>query len=371
MIDKQQEKTVNADALPKDGGVGGSAAEKSEKTQQIEVVNKNCSDPSAAPTISKGEKAFNWTTYTGLNYWVNLASSIAIADHFTNPESKGRAKLDNAISKTTQFITKFNVLDKTAHHNTKIALETLVLTSGGLLLLAPLKWMEDNKRSLVHKINKKLGVNQTATDGHEKTPDEIYVEKEQPKQSWGNVIWRRIEGTAAVIVAGMGLDHFARNKDIILPKETVDLGWTKFVHDEKVQGGKERVAKKAFEKINGIAKVIRGKEFKTNGVVSRWTKLAILDSVFTAITAVVMKVTSGAKKAKMPQEIDDSKDSPVVNDAVNRITTAADVERNNRLFASKVEKRVKGLIDYKHGGVEQSHSFAEHVQPKDAPLARI
>lgn len=366
MTDKQKENAIETEVLPQNGNAVAVAAQNSciAKPAQIEPAQDADSAKTPPPAMSKGEKIFDWTVYTGLNYWVNLISSVAIADYFVN--RGGRDKLNNLISKTTKLLTETGIPLKAAHHNSKIGLETLALLSGGTALLAPLKIMEDNKRPIVHWLNKKLGVNQKAPDGHEKTPDEIHIECEVPKQSWGRVIWRRVMGTAAVVGTGIALDHLLRDKKTILPPEPHDLGWTKVTYDEKVLGGKERITKTAFGLIDHGSEMVRGKKFAENGIVSRWTKLTILDSVFTAITAFVMKITNGAKKAKMPKEIDDSKDPPVIKDEINRIITTADVENNN-LFSDKVERRAKGLVEARRGG-GPNHSFVENIQQQDASV---
>lgn len=322
-------------------------------------------NPSPEPQkMSKGEKVFNWSVYSGLNYWVNLISSVAIADYFINPKSSGSAKLNSWISKSTKALTNMGVELKKAHHNSKIGIETFVLTSGGLILLAPLKWLEDHKRETVHKLNKKFGTSEKDADGRELTPDEIYIEQEQPKQSWGNVILRRIAGTAAVVVSGLALDRFAQDKKTILPEENYDLGFAKVKYDAKILGGKERVTNEIFGAIDKTKESLTGKKFPHNGVVSRWTKLAILDSVFTVITAVTMKVTNGAKKGKMPKEKDNTDHPRVIKDAEDNLVTADEVAVNGKAFSDRVEKRVNNLIESKREAAPKS--FVESVKSNDA-----
>ncbi len=367
MTEKQIEMMVKDDTPPaavSGAVVVGDQKNAGDNAQKILEISKK-----PEGTASKGEKVFNWTAYTGLNYWVNLVSSIAIADYFVN--LGGRDKLNDRINSTARLLEKFKVPIKKAHHNSKIGWETFALTSGGLILLAPLKWMEDNKRPIVHWLNKKFGVEQKTADGREKTPEEIHIEQEQPKQSWGNVILRRIAGTAAVVAVGMGLDHFARGTKILDP-EHHNLGGGRIItHDSKVQGGKDRVTDFIFDKINNVSGKLRGKRFDKNEIVSRWTKFAILDSVFTVITAVVMKMTNGAKKGKMPQEIDDSNDPPVIDDRINRIVTADERAENHKMFCDKVGKRAKDIIDYKRSGKIPSGSFIDSVQKSDSMSAGI
>ncbi len=323
--------------------------------------------PQPEAKMSKGEKIFDWSVYKGLNYWVNLISSVLIADYFINPESKGRQNLDKSISRMTQGLTKMGVALKSAHHNSKVGLETFALLSGGTLLLVPLKLLEDRKRKSVHWINKKLGVDQTGADGKELTPDEIHIEKEQPKQSWANVIWRRVLASLAVVGVGLGVDHLGRDEKTILPEEKYDLGFAKVTYDAKVLGGKERITNNVFGAIDKATEAISGKKFAPNGRVSRWTKLFILDSVFTAITAGVMWVTNGAKKGKMPKEKDNTNDPKVIVDKEDDLVTADEIPANSKAFADRVDRRVNNLIDARRDAMPQS--FAESVKSNEAAPA--
>ncbi len=367
MTDKQRESQIKDDIPQDSGGVKVAADQNSDNGKTRESTAQKSLESTKKPeeTMSKGENVFNKTVYTGLNYWLNLIMSVGIADYALN--LKGRERLDSWINKSTHLLSKMMPIKK-AHHNSKIAIETFVLTSGGLILLFPLKWMEDNKRPIVHWLNKKLGIEQKTKDGKEKTPEEIHIDQEQPKQSWGNVILRRIAGTAAVVAAGLGLDHFARGNKILDP-EHYNLGDGRTItYDKKVEGGKIRVTDAVFNQLNKAAKYIRGKEFAEKSTASRWTKLAILDSVFTIITAIVMKVTNGAKKGKMPQEIDNTSDPLVLDNKVNNLVTESEQERNHRIFAERVEKRTKDLIDYKRGNAGQTVSFVDAIQAKDSAI---
>jgi hypothetical protein len=237
MTEEDKKNTVRqeapADTTPITDGEGFALLKKEDITKTSDTFQKK-------PEMGEGEKKFEWWTYTGLNYWVNLISSVAVADYLLNPASSGRKKLDYVIEKGTLAVEKMGVSLKTSHHNSKVWLETLALTSGGWFLLVPMKWLEDHKRPIVHWLNDKLGVDQTAPDGHKKTPDEIHIEKEQPKQSWGEVIWRRFLATIAVTFTGLALDHSFKDKSISLPQEKYMVGGREIVYDAKVLGGKDR-----------------------------------------------------------------------------------------------------------------------------------
>lgn len=380
MTKKQRESLIKDDIPQTDGRTRTGAATTSdaqngaENAVQIDASKSAAPENSSEKTMSKGEKVFNWTAYTGINYFLNLIISVGIADFFIN--LKGRKWLDSAISRTTQAIAKTTGSPaKKIFQNTKIGWESAILLAGGFTLLIPLKWMEDRKRPIVHWLNKKFGIEQKTADGKEKTPDEIYIEEEQPKQSWGNLIWRRMVGLVAVTSTGIALDHLARERNgKPLPPKTHDLGWTKVTYDSQPMGGKERVESVAFNWINKQVENLRGKKFANNGVVSRWTKLAILDSIFTVLTAVIMKVTNGAKKGKMPHEIDSSDDPLVIKSAPNTIITEDGKAKNSRIFAERVEKRAKELIEYKRNnglGNQSSGSFVDSIQKNDGAALNI
>ena len=164
--------------------VNSATASEKEKPPVSALPDDKKSDHPTQGTVSAGEKWFNRIVYSGLNYWVNLGISIVLADFFRNQKAGQRILrkisdgVGTAVSKTgmagkeksSEFLYPF--------------LKTLTLLIGGSLVLFPMKPLEDNKRKTVHWLNKKLGVDQTAPDGHELTPDEIYIEKEQPRQTW-------------------------------------------------------------------------------------------------------------------------------------------------------------------------------------------
>jgi len=363
MTEKERENNGGVGTLAADANVTGQAQAKSPEISKQSEPAKEVSQevghaPGHKPKMSEGEEKFNFWTYFGLNYVVNLVSSVAVA--FNTIYGSWRPKLDKWISQGTKALHSMGVPLKSAHSNVKVGLESFVLLSGGTILLLPLKYLEDNKRKIVYKLNKKMGVSQIAPDGHEETPEEIHIEKEQPKQSIGNLIFRRVEGTVAVVSSGILMDHLLKDKKTILPKKTYDLGGgVKVAYDKKVMGGKQWFEEKTFGAINKAVKAVNGKGFAKNGIVSGCMKLTILDSFFTAITAVVMKVTNGSKRGKMPKEIDDSHDPVVVRDAVDRITTADEIR--DRPFAEKIEKRVNRIIEAKENGVPNK-SFVDTIQ---------
>lgn len=331
MIDIQQKNAVGSEAIPQDGGVPVSGA-----------IPEVCPDP---PKMSKGEKAFEAISYTGLNYWVNLISSIVMADYMLRSGSGGRKVLDKMIEKTAIGVHKLGVPLKTAFSKSKTAIETGTLLLGGtVVVMPPLKWLEDNKRKVVHWLNDKLGVDQTAPDGHKETADEIHIEKEQPHQSWGRVLARRVYCIATVMFSGVIINDLFKDKNKLTDDHTYKIAGQNLEFKGEAVGGKQRITEKVFGWLDKTKEHFTGKKFEHNALFSRLTQLFILDSAFTYITKVVMYMTTGAEKAKMPQEIDNSND-PEAHLKKNKIVRdEPQLESgNDTYFADKVGKKELSL----------------------------
>jgi len=295
--------------------------------------------------MSKGEKVFDWSVYQGINYWVCLIISVAMADKFLTKGTAWNKWMESAIEKTTLAVHKSGVDLKTAHSKSRSSMKFLSLLSGGYALLIPLKILEDNKRKVVHWLNDKLGVDQTAPDGHKLTPDEIHIENEQPKQSWWNVIGRRLLGTASVVGSGLALNHLYRDKNTIVPDEIIKIGEHTIVHEGKFLGGDERMTEKIAGFLNKALKHLPfgygEKVTKIGGTPNRWINLLALDTFFTVITASVMYFTRGAKHAKMPHELDNSGDVPSHDKIPNQIVPDEIGDTNKINYSAKFAPRDK------------------------------
>lgn len=289
------------------------------------------------PQASKGEKLYDWAVYKGLNFWVNLGSSIAITDYFHN--HGGRKHLNKWIDNAAQLVEKTGIAKgPTAYKQTKVIVETGTLLSGGWLLLVPMKIMEDNKRPMVHWLNKKLGTPQKDADGDELPVDEIVLAQEQPKQSWAKVIGRRALATGAVLATGSILNKVAENKNDLRPFEYTYKGEH---HKEMVPlGGKERVTNTVVDALNKGANTFSStKRFgkNPNSFGQRWLNFGVLDAVFTAITAGIMYATNGAEKVVHKNEQNaERKDRPNTDNEKSLASAAVSVavthaiSRNNK-----------------------------------------
>lgn len=285
------------------------------------------------PKASKGEKWYDWIVYRGINYWFNLASSIALTDYFLN--LGGKPRLEKWSQNTAKLLHQFMPEEK-ALYKSRTWWKTTMICSGGWLLVVPIKLLEDRKRPIVHWLNKKLGVDQKAPDGHELAPEEIFIEKEQPTQSWLRVIGRRALGHLAVLGAGDLINFAFRDTSKPLPGkfDQTDPHGGKQQMTDFVMGGANRVLDSGY--------VPFGKTLATNPRTQAWMGFAVLDSVFTEITASVMWLTRGAKKKKMPQEIGDVKSAPANEDFAKRVKVngqaKAETENDDKeSFADKMK----------------------------------
>lgn len=300
------------------------------------------SSPAAKPPMSKAEKTYNFIVYDLLNYWVNLVGSIVIADRFNN--GPWRDRLDWTVGKFAKNFEKMGVALEKSHHHTRVALETLALMSGGWLLLVPLKIMEDNKRKMVHWIQKVTGEDQRAPDGHEMTADEIYIAEERQPQSWWNVIKRRTLATVAVVGLGSLIDWGLQDKNAQKePKpyyiNPYDKANSEVVYHNGIVGGKEWSTNKIVGFLNkGIKHLPNGDKLtQENHIVQRYLSLGALDTIFTKITAMVMWVTRGAEDKKTTQEMEAPADKPV--GSPEHVSPPAPSETMDSGFADRIASR--------------------------------
>ncbi len=313
---------------------------------------------------SRGEKIFDWSVYSGLNYWVNLGISIVIADYFNN--KGGKPLLSKAADSIGKMLTKNPAKLASTTRHAETALETGSLLSGGWALLVPMKVLEDNKRPIVHWLNDKLGIDQTAPDGHKETPDEIYIECEQPKQSWLNVIKRRIIAAVAVMGTGSVLNAALRDRE----KTAQWQNSAAYNPRQDPHGGKKRTEDfivNAVDKGMRSGVVPHGETIANNDTFRRLLGLAALDSIFTKITAVIMHVTNGAVKAQMPNEIGDDAAPNVILEEKNRIHTIPDPQPISPEHAVSASATANAILNPAPKRPKIFEPLSRYVQKQEEP----
>ncbi|MDE3015325.1 MAG: hypothetical protein KGI29_00165 [Pseudomonadota bacterium] len=267
-------------------------------------VAVDCDDPNRPkPQMSLGEKRYNNLVYRGMNYWLNLGISLAVTDFFVH--GRGKGFFDSNVKRISKGLTATGLRARVAKRTAEIMLGTFTLNSGGNILLIPTKLLEDRKRPFVHWLNKKMGVSQIAPDGHEETSDEIYIEQEQPRQSWGRMVWRRTLGWAATTIAGLGIDTALAQK-LPVPQgingDTIThVNGQKIFTDAMVKGG-SAVLNSGF--------IPGGKAVAASPAAQRYMGYAALDWIYTIITSKILHMTNGAHKEREPGEINDECSPP-------------------------------------------------------------
>jgi len=315
------------------------------------------------PKMSQGEKLYEKVVYTGINYWLNLGLSMVVADYFLH--GKGRPFYDRSLVSINNGFKAFKldkaIGEKAMERATHVALGFVSLNSGGNIILVPMKLMEDRKRPIVHWINKNIyHEQQLAPDGHEEKPNEIYIEKEQPPQSWGNVIWRRTKAMAASIAFGLTLDTIGRK---VLDTPQIIDGKT-VTHID----GQERFTGWVVNNVNKVLNsgfIPGGKAAAASAATQRYIGYAALDSINTVITSQVMHRTNGAKKAKLPHEIGDDVDPPGI-EGVDEIVM---LPKGEKLVEISPSEKDDPMQKYRKKALAATSSHAERAKTNDSTMS--
>lgn len=151
-----------------------------------------------------GEKIFDWSVYGGIGWVANATLSVFITLLIQNNILQGDKKYGEKVNKKAEDLyakvgpfreTKPDgsvQLNKAGH----FALDISLLTSGGHLLMVPIKFLEDNKRKIVGALNKKFG----------KPEDCEAIEEcdkalaDEPKQTWKSVLSGRFIGLVPIAI---------------------------------------------------------------------------------------------------------------------------------------------------------------------------
>jgi hypothetical protein len=245
------------------------------KDQEQSVEHGQASAPVQKPDRKKtaGEIFFDRTVYTGIGFGLNEVISLIFADKFQYGSGKiigkqGFEKASDWIAKTFKFKPKIKngqtISAKTSAGN---SLLWISLTSGGFILLLPMKWLEDHKAGVVKWMNHvadKFGGTQTQEQIAARDAEVEQTIACEPKQSWGSLLKGRFIAIAASIGLGTLLGE-ARSESI---KQTSD----------KILSG-------AAEKI-GMQKALKSDVFH------RYTRLIGVETVSCATSSMVLEIAS-------------------------------------------------------------------------------
>ena len=147
---------------------------------------------------SFGEKLFNIGTYKGIGVVANVALSLSIANAFEY--GKGKELFKKLATKIAPSYAKIRgVSHERSVQFSQFFLKTAALTTGGILLLWPIKKLEDHKPEIVKWMDDKHNANRTPTNTDLAIQEAAHKRLEMDaKPSWGNIILGRALGMAAV-----------------------------------------------------------------------------------------------------------------------------------------------------------------------------
>ncbi len=164
-----------------------------------------------APPLTRGEKIFNAIDYWGIGWITNAAISVAITDwmnHLSGQTTMNQwaDKLKNTVifrkgeMKTAEEIGK-------ARGQARSVLSLLFLMSGGFILMAPIKWLEDRKKPTVEWLDDRFNKPRNKEEEAQIKARHDYIEKHEPKQSWESILKGRVYALVPILGA-----HFMLNK---------------------------------------------------------------------------------------------------------------------------------------------------------------
>lgn len=227
---------------------------------------------------SLGERMFDYITYGGIGFGLNLGLSVLITDYFTH--GNGEKLLQQLTKKSTGAIHGVSGIAPKKLENTVYSFwKTNLLMSGGHVVMIPIKLMEDSKRHMVHRLNLMLGVDQPILKNGEIVPvsslseDELpHLSEDQPKQSWLRTAYRRVLGISATMALGtmMGKQRMHDVEDVLTDKLILPS--------------------MRATPIKSVQNIAENERFQ------RYAKLVSLDQFFTVITSGIAYITNGAKK---------------------------------------------------------------------------
>lgn len=156
---------------------------------------------------TSGEIAFDITTYGGLSLAANEFLSTAIMEQ----TDKGGIlhKLYKPMEDASRKLPGLSKLDYVGKGR---AMYILWATIGGMMLVLPVKWMEDHKGKVVRLFDNLLHGRDTSQDPK---LDAAHREMDQaPKQSWAS-LW---QGRAVTVASALGLDSLVGWKHSAITK---------------------------------------------------------------------------------------------------------------------------------------------------------
>lgn len=195
-----------------------------------------------------GNKIYDGAVYTTFA-WGGVALASAVSAYAAqHGKSWWRAFNDACVNSLEKVIKKIPAMpERNIKHYAKGTTMFLTLGLGGWLMMAPIKWLEDNREKNAARIDRLLGTRE---------PDPRVVEAEIP-QTWHSVLSGRM--------VSWGLSYAAF---LAMPPKVAQAANEFF----------SKATAKAWMKIRPSSNAVN---------VKKWTDIAAFDALFTVITATV------------------------------------------------------------------------------------
>jgi hypothetical protein len=138
-------------------------------------------------------------TYFNINKSLHSGAEGAKYD-FGKIAKEVAGSLENVTEKEIKLARKIGINQSGLHGEAKSMVMLLLLMSGGFLLMAPIKWLEDAKVPIVKWLDKHFGPS-NPTPEQQRNQDAYYkyIEENECRQTWGSVLLSRAITLAGVI----------------------------------------------------------------------------------------------------------------------------------------------------------------------------
>jgi hypothetical protein len=229
-----------------------------------------------------GEKVFNFGTYGGVALLGNEATSLII----TRQAEDGIFKTH--FTKFQNWFKKFDGKPSVPEYIGKGQIaNVLMAVLGGMLMVPFVKYLEDNKGSIVRTLDRDhYG---TKADTH---PQLVEAHKEMdqaPKQTWGS-LWK---GRALTVASAIGVDYLVGWKDATSTKFFKDKPtFQKFASMDRIA---DQIAEKSVKALN-ISPAARPAATKW---IQKGTWLLTLSSTLTVLFYVSSKIFASKRDEKL------------------------------------------------------------------------
>lgn len=255
--------------------------------QKQGAPKENCEPAPQGPKFpapskpSIGEKWWHRMTYGGFGYLANLGVSVVLWDFFIK---RGGQPVFFGIKKGASGLFK-GLGFKNTENMANAAAKYIFSPLGGHITMIPVKLSEDHARYITHRLNQALDPNYAHKDlvATPDTPeDELPPLFDEPnRNTWSQVVIRRLIGWGAVVGSGMAL----RATKLEQPLEDATL----------------RVFHKGVD-LTGSAAL---KRLSQTPLAQSYAQLAALDSYLTAVTTVITAMTKGTFGSARDESVPD------------------------------------------------------------------